>query len=147
MLNMFGNYNDNDNNNNKQPPVYKYIPKIVAACVSVSEFVGSLAEKKCQNSFAQVVTLEDCLSFYKEEDSKLQKKGITSTGFIISVTRNMEPRNDNDKYIVVQGLVNAQNKSVVVNGETVSRVIHTRTIDDALIKALNNKDSVFIRKK
>ena len=89
------------------------------------------------------MTLKDCIHYYKEEFRKLQN--VSAAGFVLSVRKNLDPRNENDNYIIVQGLVDLQNKPITVNGESVSRIIHTRTIDDALIKALNGKESVIFR--
>ncbi len=105
----------------------------------LSGLTDALAEQRYQRGFLQVVTLEDCIRYYKEESGKLQ--GMSVAGFVLSVRKNLDPRNENDNYIVVQGLVDAQNKPITVNGESVSRIMHTRTIDDALIKALNGKES------
>lgn len=105
----------------------------------LSGFVDALAEQQYQRGFLQDVTLRDCIRYYKEEAGKLQ--GVLVAGFILSVRKNLDPRNENDNYIVVQGLVDAQNKPITVKGESVSRIMHTRTIDDALIRAMNGKES------
>ena len=105
----------------------------------LSGLTDALAEQRYQRGFLQVVTLKDCIRYYKEEAGKLQ--GASVAGFVLSVKKNLDPRNENDNYIVVQGLVDAQNKPITVNGESISRIMHTRTIDDALIKALNGKES------
>ncbi len=109
----------------------------------LSGVIDALAEQRYQHGFLQVVTLEDCIRYCKEESGKLQ--GVSVAGFVLSVRKNLDPRNENDNYIVVQGLVDAQNKPITVNGESVSRIMHTRTIDDALIKALNSKESRIIK--
>ena len=109
----------------------------------LSNLVDAWAEHQYQCSFLPVVGLKDCIQYFKEEAGKLQ--GAKAAGFVLSVRKNPDPRNENDNYIVVQGLVDSQNKPVVVNGESVSRITHTRTIDDALIKALNGKKSGIFR--
>ena len=103
----------------------------------------AMAEQQYQRGFLQVLTLKDCIHFYKEEAKKL--KGTVAAGFILSVRKNLDPRNENDCFVAVQGLIDEQNKPITVNGESVSRIIHTRTIDDALIQALNNTESVIFR--
>lgn len=110
----------------------------------LSNLVDALAEHRYQCGFLQTVTLKDCIHYYKEEVEKLPP-GTPVFGFILSVRKNLDPRNENDNYVVVQGLVDAQNKPITVNGESVSRIMHTRTIDDALIKALNGKESGIFR--
>lgn len=107
------------------------------------ELTDALAEQEYQLGFSQILTLKDCIRYYREEADKLQ--GASAVGFILSVRKNLDPRNENDNYVVVQGLVDAKNKPVMMNGESVSRIVHTRTIDDALIKALNGKDSGIFR--
>ena len=109
----------------------------------LSDLTDALAEQQYQRGFLQIVTLKDCIRYYREEAGRLQ--GVSAAGFILSVKKNLDPRNENDNYIVVQGLVDAKNKPVTVNGESVSRIMHTRTIDDAMIKALNGKESGIFR--
>ncbi len=109
----------------------------------LSSIVDALSEQQYQRSFLPVVTLADCVRYYKEESGKLQD--VVAVGFVLSVKKNLDPRNENDNYVIVQGLVDGQNKPVTVNGESVSRIMHARTIDDALIKALNGKESCIFR--
>lgn len=108
----------------------------------LSEIADAIAEQKYQRGFLQAVTLKDCIRYYREEAGK--PECAFAAGFVLSVRKNFDPRNENDNYIVVQGLVDHQSKPITANGETVSRVIHTRTIDDALIKALNGEESVIL---
>ena len=109
----------------------------------ISELTDALAEHRYQCGFLQLVTLKDCIRYYKEEAEKLRSTAVA--GFVLSVKKNPDPRNENDNYIVVQGLVNKQNEPITVNGESVTGIMHTRTIDDALIKALNGKESGIFR--
>ena len=109
----------------------------------LASLTDALAEQQYQRGFLQVVTLKDCIRYYKEEAGKIQ--GAAAAGFVLSVKKNLDPRNENDNDIVVQGLVDGQNKPITVNGESISRIMHTRTIDDALIKALNGKESGIFR--
>lgn len=101
--------------------------------------VDAIAERRYQEGFLPMVTLDDCIRYYREESAKLQ--GINAAGFILSVKKNLDPRNENDNYIVVQGLVDERNKPVMAGGESVSRILHTKTIDNALIKVLNGGES------
>lgn len=109
----------------------------------LSDLTDALAEQQYQRGFLQIVTLKDCIRYYREEARKLNT--VSAMGFILSVKKNLDPRNENDNYIVVQGLVDTKNKPITVNGESVSRIMHSKTIDDALIKALNGKESVIFR--
>lgn len=107
------------------------------------DLTDALAEQQYQRGFLQIVTLRDCIRYYREEARTLNT--VPAVGFILSVKKNLDPRNENDNYIVVQGLVDAKNKPITVNGESVSRIMHSKTIDDALIKALNGKESAIFR--
>lgn len=109
----------------------------------LSDLTDALAEQQYQRGFLQIVTLRDCIRYYREEARTLNT--VPAVGFILSVKKNLDPRNENDNYIVVQGLVDAKNKPITVNGESVSRIMHSKTIDDALIKALNGKESAIFR--
>lgn len=109
----------------------------------LSDLTDALAEQQYQRGFLQVVTLKDCIRYYWEEARKLNT--MSAVGFILSVKKNLDPRNDNDNYVVVQGLVDAKNKPIMVNGESVSRIMHSKTIDDALLKALKGKESAIFR--
>ena len=109
----------------------------------LSDLTDALAEQQYQRGFLQVVTLKDCIRYYWEEARKLNT--MSAVGFILSVKKNLDPRNDNDNYVVVQGLVDAKNKPIMVNGESVSRIMHSKTVDDALLKALKGKESAIFR--
>ena len=130
----------NDNKKHYNP---KQKSKVEALKAELSDLADALAEQQYQRGFLPIVTLEDCIYYYKEEVRKLQ--GTSVAGFVLSVRKNLDPRNENDKFVIVQGLVNSQNKPITVAGESISRIMHTKTIDDALIKALNGKDSCIFR--
>ena len=106
----------------------------------LSPIADALAEQEYQRGFLPLVTLTDCVQYFKDEAKALEGKAVTA-GFVLSVKKNLDPRNENDQFLVVHGLVDAQRKPIVLNGETVSRVLHTKTIDDAWIRALNGKDT------
>ncbi len=134
---------DTTNNYDAKQPDGSTSSSLHSIISDLSSFTNALAEQRYQRGFLQVVTLADCVRYYKEESGKLQ--GAVAAGFVLSVRKNLDPRTENDNYIVVQGLVDGQNKPITVNGESVSRIMHTRTIDDALIKALNGKESCIVR--
>lgn len=108
--------------------------------MGLNDLVDMVAEKEYQNAFLPVVYLKDCVQYFKEESRRLSGLCLPA-GFVISVKKNYDPRNENDLFIVVQGLVDASRKPIVCNGESVSRVMHTRTIDSALIQALGGKET------
>lgn len=109
----------------------------------LDDIADAIAEREFQREFLQVVTWDDCVRYYREEAKKLQ--GLEVAGFILVVKKNLNPRNENDKYVVVLGLVDKQNRPIKVNNETISKIVHTKTIDDALIMALNGRESVIVR--
>lgn len=96
-----------------------------------------IAEVKYAQNFKEQVTFKECVAFCKE--SKGQYPEVE--GFILSVQKNFDPRNENDALIIVQSLLNGQGRPVSADGETaVSRVLHTRTIDADLAKFLDGAD-------
>lgn len=135
--------NENTNSYDAKPQDGSASSSARSIMSELSGIVDALAEQRYQRGFLPVVTLADCVRYYREESGKLQ--GIAVSGFVLSVRKNLDPRNENDNYIVVQGLVDGQNKPIAVNGESISRIMHARTIDDALIKALNGKESCIVR--
>ena len=102
--------------------------------------VDAITEQMYQNSFLPELSLNNCVQYFKDESLKYEGK-IVASGFVLSVKKNLDPRNDNDNFVAVQGLVDNQNKPIVVDGETISRIIHTRTLDSALIKAMDGKET------
>lgn len=120
-----------------KPDSEQMIKNMKASLLNVAD---AFAEQMYQESFSSIVTLADCVQYYRNEKKSLSGSP-SAAGFALSVKKNYDPRNDNDHFIVVQGLVDAHNKPIVRNGETVSRILHTKTIDDALIRALDGKES------
>ncbi len=102
------------------------------------KFLNSLAEGiaeiKYEESFKDVVTLKECVDFCVR--NKCQYPNIC--GFVISVQKNFDPRNENDALIIVQGLLDEQRNPVSVDGiNAISQVIHTKTIDMDFISFLD----------
>ena len=123
-----------NSNNSRQRGGFSSLVNLVASELS-DNLIDALAM-----GYLEVVSLRDCTCYYEEEAKKLQ--GVAVAGFVLSVRKNLEPRNKNDNYIVVQGLINEKNEPIAVNGESFSRIIHTKTIDDDLIKVLNGRETV-----
>lgn len=107
---------------------------------NLSSIADAIAEKKYQESFLPIVTLKDCVQFFKDESQRIASS-VVAEGFILSVKKNYDPRNENDRFVVIQALLNGNNKPIVINGESVSRTLHTKTIDDALIRAMDGSES------
>lgn len=89
----------------------------------------------------QVVTFSDCVEFAKKEKVKYPNVA----GFIIRIEENKKPINGDDLLVLTQGLFDKNNKPIVdfedtKNGEmTVSRIIHTKTIDEKMIVNLGGE--------
>lgn len=99
--------------------------------------VKGIAEVKYSQSFKEQVTFKECVEFCMEG----KRRYPDVEGFIVSVQKNYDPRNENDALIIVQSLLNGQGKPVSTNGEdTVSRVLHTKTIDEDLARFLDGAD-------
>jgi len=98
----------------------------------------AMAEKKYQDSFLPIVTLADCIQYFKTEATKFYGN---AAGFVLSVRKNIDPRNENDQFLVVQALIDNMHKPILSNGESVSRILHTKTIDVPLIQALKGKET------
>lgn len=106
----------------------------------INGLADELAERIYEENFSPMVTLKECIQYFTETSKKLSGK-IEVGGFILSVKENAEPKNENDAFIIIQGLIDRQQKPIIYNGETISRVLHAKTIDAALIRALDGKDS------
>lgn len=117
------------------------IAKIINGILNSSQFMDAIAEeraeKEYEKTFKEVVTLEECLDFCQKGKSRYPKVG----GFIASIQKNANPRNENDQFIVIIGLLDANSKPFTNDGtNAISRVIHTKTIDDKMIKFLGGDD-------
>lgn len=127
--------------NSKDKRKIHYSSKCISDFKSDINFVAdAIAEQIHRDNFPAIVTLNDCVQYFHNESKKLpnEKK---AAGFILTIKKNPDPYNENDFLIIIQGLVDENKKPIIVNGETISRILHTRTIDHTLICALDGKDS------
>ena len=115
----------------------KYIPSI-----TIDECADAFAEILYQKTFKEIVTFQEIVEYAISE----KKKNYQIASFIISVKKNYDPHNANDKYVVIQGLLDMNNKPITLNGkDSESRIIHTRTIDKKFIDVLNGSETKIIR--
>jgi hypothetical protein len=90
------------------------------------------------NSYKEIVTFDSCMNFYRESKAKLSN----AASFILSVKANPDPKNENDKYVVTQGILDENNKPISLDGMSCrSRVIHTGKIDKKMIDNLGGQET------
>lgn len=125
-----------DNENNKDNTKNGY------PSISIDDFTDAIAEVLYRKGYKELVTFDEIAQYaldMKKEDPKV-------TSFVVSVKKNYDPKNDNDKLIIVQGLLDANNKPISFDGkESESRIIHTKTIDKKFIDVLNGKETKIIK--
>ncbi len=129
--------NKNKNNVNSIPQNEDFVKSIKSNLTSLAD---AIAEMKYQESYLPILTLKECIQYFKDESQKIAST-VVAEGFVLSIKKNYDPRNENDRFIVIQALLNANQKPIVVNGETVSRTLHTKTIDEALIRAMDGNET------
>jgi len=104
----------------------------------IDQIAEIIADEQFAESFREQVTLKECIAFAKE--CRLQHPMVA--GFIIVVQANLDPRNENDKLIIVQGMLNNNRKPISADGgsNALSRTLHTKTIDEEFVKFLDGND-------
>lgn len=128
---------DNKYNTNGIPQNEDFVKSIKS---NLTFLADAIAEMKYQESYLPILTLKECIQYFKDESQKIASTAVAE-GFVLSIKKNYDPRNENDRFIVIQALLNANQKPIVVNGETVSRTLHTKTIDEALIRAMDGNET------
>ena len=113
-------------------------------CSKIIKLADDIAEVEFKESFFEILTWQDCKNWFLSNCGKNKDKTIG--GFVISIKENKNPQNDRDNFTVIQVLIDTNKKPVVVNGETVSCIIHTRTLDDAFIRIMGgNEKQIFMK--
>jgi hypothetical protein len=85
-----------------------------------------------------VVTLDRCFAYLAK--AKIQYP--QAVGFVLSVKKNLEPVNDSDKLLIVQALIDGNNKPITLDGKTgISCIRHAKTIDGKMIDFLNGSET------
>ncbi|MBO4897681.1 MAG: hypothetical protein J5590_05230 [Clostridia bacterium] len=113
--------------------------------IKLDDVIDAIAEAIKQKEYKEVYTYDECISFYKTCESAHP----LVSGFVLSVKKNYEPKNDNDKLIIIQGMIDSQKKPVKDNnGESLSKIEHAGTIDKELLTWLDGKETkIMLMKK
>jgi hypothetical protein len=110
--------------------------------ISIDDFTDAVAEMLYRKGYREIVTFDE-IAQYAIDAKKTNSK---VAAFVVSVKKNYDPRNENDKLVIVQGLLDAENKPISLDGkESESRIIHTRTIDKKFLNVLNGAETKIIK--
>lgn len=110
--------------------------------ISMDEFTDALAEVLYRKGYKEIVTFDEIVQYAIEE----RKVNPQIGAFVVSVKKNFDPQNENDKLIIIQGMLDGNSKPLFLDGkESESRIIHTRTIDKKFLDMLNGADTRIIR--
>ena len=95
-----------------------------------------------RKGYKEIVTFDEIVQYAIEE----RKVNPQIGAFVVSVKKNFDPQNENDKLIIIQGMLDGNSKPLSLDGkESESRIIHTRTIDKKFLDMLNGADTRIIR--
>lgn len=112
------------------------------ASMFLDDFADAMAEVAYRKEFKETVTFDEVVQYALEE----KKKEAKIEAFVVSVKKNYEPKNENDKFLVIQGMLDGNNKPITFDGKkSESRIIHTRTIDKKFIEVLNGAETKLIK--
>ena len=110
--------------------------------VSVDDFADAVAEVLHRKSYKEIVTFKEIVAYAIEE----KRKNPTIVSFVISVKKNYEPQNENDKFIIIQGFLDSKNKPISIDGkDSESRILHTRTSDKKFVEVLDGAGTKIIK--
>lgn len=116
--------------------------KIDMSSMSIEDFTDAVAEVMYRKGYKEIVTFKDVVDYAM----KKKKNNSKISAFVISVKKNYDPQNENDKYIIVQGFLDENKKPISLDGiESESRIIHTRTIDKKFIDVLNGAETRIVK--
>lgn len=108
----------------------------------VENFTDAMVEVMYRKNYKEIVSFEEIAKYAIEE----KKKNSKIAAFIISVKKNYDPKTENDEYIIIQGLLDKNNRPIVLNGkDSESRIIHTKTIDKKFLEVLNGSETKIVR--
>ena len=108
----------------------------------IEDFTDAMADVLHKKSFKEIVTYDEVVRYVLE--SKKQNTNIVS--YIVSVKKNYDPQNENDKFIIIIGLLDGMNKPISLNGKDAeSLIMHTKTIDRKFIDILNGTETKIIK--
>lgn len=110
--------------------------------VSIEDFTDAVAEVLYRKEYNEIVTFDEIVQ-YALDAKKVNPK---IAAFIVSVKKNYDPQNENDKFIIIQGLLDKKNKPISFDGqESESRIIHTKTIDKKFLYVLDGAETKIIK--
>lgn len=106
--------------------------------IKFDDVIDAIAEVIKQKDYKDIYTYDECINFYKMCESAYP----TVSGFVVSVKKNYEPKNDNDKLIIIQAMIDSMRRPVKdADGESLSKIEHARTIDKKLLAFLEGKET------
>lgn len=109
---------------------------------TLEDFTDAVAEVLYRKGYKEIVTFDEITKYAIDE----KKDNPEVAAFVVSVKKNYDPRNKNDKLVIIQGLLDAKNKPVTLNGkESESRIIHAGTIDKKFMNVLNGAETQIIK--
>lgn len=115
--------------------------KVNISSMTLDDFADAVADVMHRKGFKEMVTFKEIADYAIEE----KKKNPKISAFVISVKRNYDPKNENDKYIIIQGFLDENRKPITLDGrESESRIIHTKTIDKKFVDVLNGLETRII---
>ena len=121
-------------NNNK--PKERHLP------ISIDDLTDAIAEVIHRKGYKEVVSFDEIVQYALERKENNPKVAA----FVVSVKKNYDPQNENDKLVIVQGLLDINDRPISQEGkESESRIIHTRTIDKKFIDVLNGAETKIVR--
>lgn len=110
--------------------------------ISIDDFMDAVAEVLYRKGYKEIVAFDEVVQYALEE----KKKNSKIEAFVVSVKKNYDPQNENDRLIIIQGLLDENNKPISLDGkESESRIIHTRTIDKKFLDVLNGAETKMVR--
>ena len=110
--------------------------------ISIDDFTDAMAEALYRKGYKEIVTFDEVVQYALNE----KKNNSKIKAFVISVKKNYDPKNENDKLIIIQGLLDENNRPISADGkESESRIIHTGTIDKKLLDVLNGAETKMVR--
>lgn len=110
--------------------------------ISIDDIADAVAEILYRKGYKESVSFNEMVQFAL--DAKKTNSKIAA--FVVSVKKNYDPQNENDKFVIVQGLLDAKNEPISLDGkEAESRIVHTRTIDKKFLDVLNGAETKIIK--
>ena len=110
--------------------------------ITIDTFTDAVAEVLYRSGYKEIITFDEITQYALD----MKKNNPKVVAFVVSVKKNYDPKNENDKLIIIQGLLDAENKPISLNGkESESRIIHTRTIDKKFLNILNGSETKIIK--